>query len=308
VQILATFNTLAGLTSTTVTSVNDTATATPIVEALNQIASCATVALSAFDRQFHRYPSDHLDALADPSARPALVQGAHSLWYEHVKILLRQALQDLDKATADLPTPIRTAITAELNTEAQHLRAGQAEDETDDDQQRLWDSRFPVTLFGGGMEPLTDSYRERLNEADKEYTASQMRRAVDSLRVLAEAHRQVDSDSCQLETEYLSITEDPFNEERYFVEVSAPDPAENPETWTVSLQQWIPDNDDFDENGGTATGEQILDCNLAQPPTAGEIAAFLKQCAEQPDLFTTWAKTSIGEPLTGTPFIVSERH
>jgi len=310
VQLLATYHTLAGLTSTTVTSVNDTATATPIVEALNRISAYATTVLSAHDRNFHRYPTDHLDALVDPHARPSLLQGAHSLWYEYVKILLHQALLDLDEATANLPAPIRTAITAELSAEAQHFQDMPSKpDAADgDDQQRLWDSSQPAALLGG-MEPLTDRYRELLNEAEKGYTAEQRHLAVESLRHLAEAYQQIDSDTCQFETEYLMLTEDPYNEQRYFVEVAAPDPEEpSSQEWTVTLTQWIPDSKYSSEQGETATGEPVLDCVLTRPPTADEIVVFLKLCADQPELLTIWAKTPVGESLSGTEFVVTKRH
>lgn len=311
VQILATYHTLAGLTSTTVTSVNDTATATPIVDALNRISACATSTVSARDRNYHHYPTDHIDALADPSTRPALLQGTHSLWYEYVKVLLHQALQDLDETTANLPAPIHTAITAELSTEAQHLHDMPSKHHRGDgdEQRRLWDSNHPATLFGGGMEQLTDRYRERLDETEKDYTADQLRLAVENLRVLAEAYQQIDSETCQFEAEYLILTEDPYNKQRYFVEVGAPDPEEpGSARWTVTLTQWIPDQEDYDENGGTAAGERVLDCVLPQALTASEIAAFLKLCADQPDLLTTWADTPAGEPLTNTQFIVTTRH
>jgi len=313
VQILATYHTLAGLTSTTVTSVNDTAAATPIVDALNRISACATGAVSALDRNYHDYPTDHIDALTDPSTRPALLQGTHSLWYEYVKVLLHQALQDLDEATANLPAPIRTAITAELSTEAQHLHDLPSKHRRggSDEQLRLWDSNHPAIPFGGGMEQLTDRYRERLNETEKDYTADHLRFAVENLRVLAEAYQQIDSETCQFETEYLVLTEDPYNKQRYFVEVAAPDPEEpSSARWTVTVTQWIPDKEeeDYDENGGTATGERVLDCVLPQALTAGEIAAFLKLCADQPDLLTTWADTPVGEPLFGTQVIVTTRH
>lgn len=310
VQILATYHTLAGLTSTTVTSVNDPTTATPIVDALNRISACATIALSTLDRDFNRYPTDHLDALVDPNARATLLQGTHSLWYEYVKVLLNQALRDLDQATADLPGPIRTAITAELSAEAEHLRTRQSGHEVDDgDPRRLWEYNHPATLFDGGMEQLTDSFRGRLNKAEKGFTTAQRRRAVGSLRVLAEAHNQIDSDTCQFEAEHLTITEDPYNKERYFVDLSAPDPEEpRSQEWTVTLTQWIPDNEDFDEEGGTATGKPVLECVLTQPLSADEIAASLKLCDDQPDLLSTWAGTPVGEPLSGTQFIVTKRH
>jgi hypothetical protein len=52
-----------------------------------------------------------------------LLTGDHSLWYEYVKILLHQALCDLDEATAALPRPVQMAIAEELQTEGQDLPA-----------------------------------------------------------------------------------------------------------------------------------------------------------------------------------------
>ncbi|BEL12814.1 hypothetical protein Q0Z83_110050 [Actinoplanes sichuanensis] len=313
VQILATHHTASGLASSTVTSVNDTATATPIVDALNRVSACATIPMHTHDDRdgnFRRYPADHLDALADPETRNALLRGTHSFWYEYVKVLLNHALADLDDATADLPAPIRTAITTELHTEVVYLRAKPSKHSVAGaDNQRIWDHSHPAVLIGGGMEELTDNYRERLDEAEQRFPRMLLHRGIEDLRLLAAAHHLHDSLFCRFEPEYLSISEDPDNSERYFVEVAAPHPDKRSSSgWTIELQRWIPDNDDYDENGGTATNEHILDCHLTKPPTPEQIVDFLKLCTNQPDILTTWAKTPTGELLAGTRFVVAERH
>src|SRR5690242_19446739 len=93
-QIPATHHTRTGLAAITDTSVNNTAAATPIVDALNRISVCATVPVHVHDdrqEQFFRYHVTHLDALTNPEARPGLLTGSHGFWYEHLKVLLQQA-------------------------------------------------------------------------------------------------------------------------------------------------------------------------------------------------------------------------
>ncbi|AEV87169.1 hypothetical protein ACWT_6155 [Actinoplanes sp. SE50] len=130
------------------------------------------------------------------------------------------------------------------------------------------------------------------------------------MRLLAEARWRHPSNTCRFEAEYLSITEDPAdnNPERYFVELSAPHPDKSHSSlWTLELQQWIPDYDDS-EDDGSATSENILDCHLDTPPAVDQIVALLNLCTDHPSLLTTWAKTPIGNSLAGTPYVVDERH
>jgi hypothetical protein len=112
-----------------VTSVDDTAAAAAIVDALNRISASATVPVSIHDersyRSSHYYPSEHLAALTDPSSRSELLagKGEHGLWYEYAMVMLHRALGDLDTAIMSMPAPVRTAITAELETEARGTSA-----------------------------------------------------------------------------------------------------------------------------------------------------------------------------------------
>jgi hypothetical protein len=95
VQILATYRGLAGVTSTTVTSVDHAAVAGPIVGALNRVSAYATMPVSVYDGRdgrFAHYPADHLDALTEPSIRDYLLRGSHSLWYVQAMKYLHRAL------------------------------------------------------------------------------------------------------------------------------------------------------------------------------------------------------------------------
>jgi hypothetical protein len=125
VQILATYRSSTGLTSTTVTTVDATDTAEKVIDALNRISACATATMSTWDQRggnLESYPIEHLQPLLD-GQRGRLRQGAHSLWYEYVKVLLSHALNDLDQATAGLPAPVQTAIAAEVRLEGEQLTA-----------------------------------------------------------------------------------------------------------------------------------------------------------------------------------------
>lgn len=129
VQILATYSASAGVTSSAVTSVDEAALAAPIVDALNRISALTTVPVSIWDKRdgHSRYPAGHLAALTDRGDRAELLIGAHSLWYELVKLLLAKALTDLDDAMATVPGPVGTAIDAEFEAEARGLRDALAE-------------------------------------------------------------------------------------------------------------------------------------------------------------------------------------
>lgn len=116
---------------------------------------------------FGYYPTDHLAALTDRSARPGLLDGAHSLWFDYVKALLHQALTDLDEAAARAPAPVQTAIIAELEAEARNLRAALADfsegvvlPETKD--RRIWEFEAPFVAFDG----LDGEDRDHLNRIE----------------------------------------------------------------------------------------------------------------------------------------------
>jgi hypothetical protein len=74
------------------------------------------------------------------------------------------------------------------------------------------------------------------------------------------------------------------------------------------LQQWIPDEDDSDEDGETASNDNILDCHLPKPPTADQTVDFRKMCTKRSDLLTSWSTTPVGETLANTTFVVAVRH
>lgn len=175
VQILATYHGPAGVMSSTVTSVDDTKFAAPIVEALNRISACATVPVSVWDerrRGIGHYPTDHLTALTDREARSSLVEGAHSLWYEQVMMLLHRALADLDTAVAAVPTPVRTAISAELAAEARGLLDELAEstegvEPPEPEKRRVWEFQSPFVVFGESAPGLDQQVRDKLNTLEE---------------------------------------------------------------------------------------------------------------------------------------------
>ncbi|MFG1607589.1 hypothetical protein [Actinoplanes sp. NPDC049265] len=310
VQILAAYQSPAGLTSATVTSVETTDDAAPIVDALNRVSTLATAPMSTWDERFEdieTYPAEHLEALLSPDSRAALLTGDHSLWYEYVKVLFHQALTDLDGATAPQPQTVRTAIATEVATEGQQLAAEwqrfTANVRPAEEGRRVWDFDSPTILYGATE--LTTRTRELLDRTDRTLPEPDLSSAVADLRLLARAHHRRSNRAAQLEPELLSISFDPESDDRHFVAVAAPlpFPGGRPD-WQVQILHWIPDADD--EAGETEAGERVLSCRLPAAPSIEEINGFLDLCGAQPELLAIWAKTPVGETLSGTPFVVSE--
>jgi hypothetical protein len=315
VQILATYQGSEGITSSTVTSLADATLAVPIVDALNRISALATVPVSIYDtrdRPTDHYPQTHLASLTDRTAHADLLNGAHSLWYEHVKLLLHQALADLDDAMAAVPAPVRTAIKAELETEASELRDALAEfseavPSPETDGRRYWDFWFPFVTFDGGMDDLSGRARESLDRHEKGITTEQREKAVADLRLLVTAYAQYLGEHAVLEPENFAIFDEPYDSDRYFLTVNAPQPGDNDGAWRVEIGHWEPDGPE-DAECNSATGHTILSCARSAPPTASEIADLLNRSAEQPKQLTFWAETPVGATLAGTTFVVTERH
>lgn len=315
-QILATYQGSTAVTSSTVTSLAEPTLAEPIVDALNRVSALVTVPVSVFDQRTGRaasYPQTHLKALTDRTMRADLLTGTHSLWYENVCLLLHQALADLDRAVQAVPEPVGIAIAAELETEARHLHDALAEYSEaipipDADDVRLWDFGSPFVTYDGGMEALSRECRESLDRLEEGITAEQREQAVADLRVLAAAHSRCTSDQAVLELEYLTIFDEPYDSDRYFVNVSAPQPGDDgPDSWDIEISRWEPTDPD-DEDCTSATGRPIVNCALSARPDAGAIADVLNLLDQRPELLTAWAKAPVGAALEGTPFAVTERY
>lgn len=313
VQILATYNGPAGTTSTTVTSVANSDLATPIVDALNRISALATVPVSIHDTRdgkIRDYPSEHLVALTDADARATLLTGTHSLWYELVKLLLHQALTDLDDAMANVPEPVQTAIIAELEEEAHELRGELArysgKDWPESETRRHWDFKFPFVLFDGGMPDLASGSREFLDRHEEGLTAKQRERAIADLRVLATACMQCHANPGFLESD-IEIFHEPSGADGYYLTVTPPEPDDDADVWRVEIGHWVPD-DPQDDECDSSTGHILLTCACPVPPTVGEIVNLLDRSENEPKLLAAWAGTPVGTALAGTTFIVTERH
>ncbi|MFG1966082.1 hypothetical protein [Nonomuraea sp. NPDC049028] len=315
VQILATYEGSAGATSSTVTSLPDAGLASPIVDALNRISALATVPVSVHDTrdgQIRYYPREHLAALTDRSARAHLLNGAHSLWYEHVKLLLHQALSDLDDAMAKVPEPVRAAVNAELEEEARELRGELADFSGEDPppgtkNSRRWHFNFPFVLFNGEIPDLADGSREYMDKHEEGITSEQREKAVADLRVLVTAYMQCHGDPGILESDEFEIFHDPDGPDRYYLTVTTPRPDDDADVWHVEIGQWVSD-DPEDEECSSATGHILVGCACPVPPTAAEITDLLNRSEEKPELLAVWAETPVGAALGGTPFVVTERH
>ncbi len=231
VQVLATYRGLGGIVSSTVTSVEDATLAAPIVDALNRISACATVPVSVWDDRggrFAHYPSEHLAALVDQEARSGLLEGAHSLWYEQVKVLLYQALVDLDRVTSVVPPPVQTAIAMELETEARGLREALADlmegvDLPADDKRRIWEHENPFVALDE-HDGLDAGTRSRLNSAEQGIGDDQLRAGVADLRLLLDAHKRCANPYSELDVDSFAIIDDPYDDlpDLYFLSRSRP--------------------------------------------------------------------------------------
>jgi hypothetical protein len=312
VQILATYSGSAGITSSTVTSVDDVPLATPIVDALNRISALATVPVSVWDTRdgYSSYPAGHLAALTDRSARVDLLSGAHSLWYELVKLLLHKALTDLDDAMAAVPGPVGIAIDAELEAEARGLREALAEysegtPPPEADNQRCWDFESPFVAFDGGIDALSGDTRKRLNDLEEGISAEQRQKGVVDLRLLVDAYERCVSDDAMLEITEFTIFDEPDEEDRYYLSVDAPHPdGDGPDSWRIQIGRWVPD--DPADAFSSATGDTLLYCARSVPPASAEIVELLNRSAGQPGQVSAWAQTPVGDALAGTTFVVTE--
>jgi hypothetical protein len=320
-QILATFTGASGITSTTVTSVDDAALAAPIVDALNRVSACATVPVSIhYSRGGHvrQYPWEHLAVLADRGRREELLTGAYSLWYEYAKAMLYQALNDLDAALAAVAPPVRTAIEAELGAEARDLYAGlhmysvgSGADEPE--PERKWEFGAPFVLFDGGIAGLSSDTRQALNKLEEGLSPDEVSETVGDLRVLYEASLAPARGDTLLDESILLLSHEPRDDQyyldQYYLEVTAPVPGDQwRDAWEVSVWQWDTDLNDPATAGETIAGESVLDCTLPSRPAATDLVNLLTRSEASPDQLATWAKTPVGQFLDGTPFTVTKRY
>ncbi|KUL54917.1 hypothetical protein ADL22_02085 [Streptomyces sp. NRRL F-4489] len=315
-QILATYQGPGGLRSSTVTSLSSPALAAPVVDALNRISALATVPVSVHDRRdgdVDSYPTRHLGALTERSARAELLSGAHSLWYEYACMELHQALSDLDDALAVVPEPIRIAIDAELAEEARALREELAEyregsPESEPEKRRHWDFGQPCVLYGGGVDMLSSEVREQLDRLEEGATPEERAKGIVNLRVLVGACSRFPDMIGGLESGNLEIFAEPYEEDGYYFSVQAPEVGEGgSDSWVIEIGRWEPDDPDEDyEECGSATGGTVLRCELSGTPSAEAIAGLLDRICEEPGLLAEWAGTRVGVELAGTGLLVTE--
>ncbi|WP_412542985.1 hypothetical protein R8Z50_11020 [Longispora sp. K20-0274] len=311
IQILATYYTPAGTVSATVSSVEDSPVAAGVTDALNRISACATVPLTMFDMRGEgvgHYPTDHLDHIVDPALRDRLLVGAHSLWFENAKILLHEALVDLDAALEGCAPPVRLAILAELEVEVRDLKATHlmfsANIEPEVEIQREWEHELPFVSFQGAASALTGRRRAEMDRAERKFP--DLAGAVDGLRLLYEAVRLSKSRTARLDDCYIHLTDDPddYSAGGHFLSIEAPTHPRRDE-WHVALYRWEPDDDD--EDGNSSHSDLVVDCALDTPPTARVLANLLDLSNGDDGRLASWAATPVGQPLEGTSFLVTER-
>lgn len=317
IQILASYRAPGGVVSSTVTSVDSATTAAPIVDALNRISACASVPVSVFDmrgRGFNHYPEGHLAALTDRDARAGLLEGTHSLWYEQAMWLLHEALTDLDDATVSVPAPIRTAVDAELATEARWLRDALAEyaegvEVPDDETRRTWAFESPFVEFDGGWVGLGQRDRGLLDRVEADAIDQELHDAIVDLRLLLDIDAQVDIGDTRLQLDYLSITAEPEDSDGFFLNVEAPLPSgkHNRVQWDVTIDRWEVDETDEDGYPTDSHGESVIRCALTERPNITDVVALLKLTTSQEQL-AAWTRTPVGETMADTAFVVTKRY
>ncbi|MFI9644555.1 hypothetical protein ACIG87_31680 [Micromonospora sp. NPDC051925] len=314
-QVLASYRTPDDdITSTTVTSCDDPILARTVVDALNRISACATLPLCVFDRRGNdssHYPAGHLDTLSDPTARAGLLVGTHSLWYELVRFELHAAFTDLDQALHDAPAPVQLAITQELQAEARDLRAEllyySENVEPTTPVQRSWQRSLPFVAHEGGMSELETSTRELLDRQEDGATDASLAEGVEGLRTLLSAYQLTDNQNAMLDVSALSILDDPSWGDGYYLSVDSPVPGgRHPHGWSIHLGRWEPDDPD-DEDSGDSTGSAVVVCDLRTAPSVADLVQLLRLSAAGTSQHEAWATTPVGDPLTGTGFIVTSR-
>lgn len=316
VQILATFRGRSGLASSTVTSVESVALAEPIVDALNRVSASATTPVSTWDTRFEPaddYPRDHLDVLSNPKERSQLLDCAHSLWYVLAMWQLHDALADLDQELTTVPPPVRTAVEAELATEAKWLRVALAEEEgadvSEEPGQRLWerDEPFVYTEDLG----LKERDREYLDQHDDYDTDADRQVAADDLRMMLDAYTRCSPDAfVSISLEGLDFFIDPFDDDSgnhdFYLEVG-PKMSVNPlglPGWGISIGRWEVDEVDDDGEAIGATGSTFLDASFSDRPRTADLTALLEASHSQ---IASWATAAIGDTLDGMTLVVTAR-
>ncbi|MBE1875693.1 hypothetical protein [Myceligenerans pegani] len=339
-QVLATFRGPDGVVSETVTSVESEQLAGPLVESLNRVSAAAALPVCLHDQRgdrFDRYPHSHLAALTDSAARPGLLRGAHSLWYVLATWELHEALTDLDDALKPVPAPVRTAIQADLESEAKWLRTKAVEEISEDvdeaadsdvldgkrrrwepttsyaldDQLRILD---PIPSFVSDSGQLGVHLREALDKLEAVGTDREIERAASDLRLLLDAWARAKEADVEITMGALEIMFDPssyFDQpdgegERLYVNVHAPQPGGKwgRHEWGVAVDQWVTEGADEDGYPSDSHGEEVLHCALPTSPTLTDLLALLDQAR---DRIQDWADTPVGQALEGTAFVVTRR-
>lgn len=318
-QILATYQSVeGGLVSSTVTSVDSPDMASDIADALNRISACLTVPAGLTmpgNGLTFQYPmQDLLTAAADRSRRGDLLIGAHSLWFETVKLLLHEALTDLDQACETAPPPVGLAVQTELATEIDQLRSelGLGTDDLDGEPSRCWRPGLPTILFDGGVSDLRAAVRERMDNDDLELSIEDLEQAVSDMRLVSEIFSRCSEPDVRMEDGRALVAEpsdQPGDGWGHFLSLDTPaSPGSGGLGWQISICEWIPDADFSEEEGGSMAGEPIVTCVLTSPPAASEMAGLLDAAAASVNKLIEWSTTRIGEQLTGTSCTVTARH
>lgn len=163
----------------------------------------------------------------------------------------------------------------------------------------------------GGIPELSDEMRERLDRLEEDLPADYLPHAVEDLRLLYAVYSKVQSGFAHLEERYavLSYEHEDSPGDGYFLDVQAPQPEHlrQGQSWSVTISQWIADEDDDDGEVSSAHGDTVLECALSGRPAVEELDNLLALAASDVDQMVEWAKTPVGQTLAGTAFAVTNR-
>jgi len=293
-QILATYLSGDRLVTGTVTRLQELQKASELVSVLNRVVDAARAPLTAMSEWLERdgpYPSDHVEALLDPTRRPELLAAGHSLWYAYVTTELFYALKDLDETVATVPPAIRAAVLHEVEEVGSNLRAPSEEEGSR--------SLFGPRPLGRYCNDLNPRGRNAFNQALSGYQHVPLDEVAAAMRSMVAAMRLTRNKCVHLDMPFWTLVVEHDDYAHCILDVS-PAPSKS-DQWRITIRRWI------DVGKTDPDLEWVLECKLPVTPPLGEVVQLL-DLAVDPAAINGWSRTQVGFPLAGTGFTVTDRN
>jgi hypothetical protein len=136
--------------------------------------------------------------------------------------------------------------------------------------------------------------RARFRNALAGFTVRQEPRLRGSLRDLVRVMRTCANQRAALDVEFWALGVDYDGYDNHVLEIS---PPTSDESWTVTIYRWVP------TTGADPDLSLTLEC---QVPDGAKVADFVRLFnLASPQTINDWAETPQGQPLRGTPFVVT---